>query len=83
MHPRTPASATMGMRFLARLVLWMFVLLVALSNLGVDITALVAGLGIGGIAVALALQNILSDILRLSVHPRRRAVRHRRFSGGG
>ena len=62
MHPRTPASATMGMRFLARLVLWMFVLLVALSNLGVDITALVAGLGIGGIAVALALQNILSDI---------------------
>ena len=30
--------------------------------LGVDITALVAGLGIGGIAVALALQNILGDL---------------------
>jgi small-conductance mechanosensitive channel len=62
MHPRTPASATKGMGFLARLVLWVFVLLVALSNLGVDITALVTGLGIGGIAVALAIQNILSDI---------------------
>jgi small-conductance mechanosensitive channel len=33
-----------------------------LENLGVNITGLVAGLGIGGIAVALALQNILSDL---------------------
>lgn len=36
--------------------------LVALNNLGVDITALIAGLGVGGIAVALALQNILTDL---------------------
>lgn len=36
--------------------------LIALSNLGVDIGALVAGLGIGGIAVALAAQNILGDM---------------------
>jgi len=34
----------------------------ALDQLGVDVTALVAGLGIGGIAVALALQNILGDL---------------------
>jgi len=33
-----------------------------LDNLGVDITALVAGLGIGGIAVALAAQNVLGDL---------------------
>jgi small-conductance mechanosensitive channel len=33
-----------------------------LDNLGVNITGLVAGLGIGGIAVALALQNILGDL---------------------
>jgi small-conductance mechanosensitive channel len=33
-----------------------------LSNAGVDITSLIAGLGIGGIAVALALQNVLSDL---------------------
>jgi small-conductance mechanosensitive channel len=38
------------------------VLLLALDNLGVDITALVAGLGVGGIAVALAVQNVLGDL---------------------
>jgi small-conductance mechanosensitive channel len=37
------------------------VLLAALDNLGVDITALVAGLGVGGIAVGLALQDVLKD----------------------
>lgn len=39
------------------------VVLVALSNVGVDIGALIAGLGVGGIAVALAAQNILGDLL--------------------
>lgn len=48
--------------FVAKLVLWSIVLLVALDNMGVNITGLVAGLGVGGIAVALALQNILSDL---------------------
>jgi small-conductance mechanosensitive channel len=48
--------------FVARLVLWSVILLLALDNLGVDVTALVAGLGVGGIAVALAVQNILSDL---------------------
>jgi small-conductance mechanosensitive channel len=48
--------------FVARLVLWVIVLLLVLDNLGVNITGLVAGLGIGGIAVALALQNILGDL---------------------
>jgi small-conductance mechanosensitive channel len=42
--------------------IWCVVVLLALDNLGVNITALVAGLGIGGIAVALALQNILGDL---------------------
>ena len=37
-------------------------LLLALDNLGIDVTTLIAGLGVGGIAVALALQNILSDL---------------------
>jgi small-conductance mechanosensitive channel len=36
--------------------------LLTLNNFGVDITALIAGLGIGGIAVALAVQNILGDL---------------------
>jgi len=41
---------------------WAVALLFLLSNFGIDITALVAGLGIGGIAIAFALQNVLSDI---------------------
>ena len=49
--------------FVGKIVLWTLILLLALDNLGVDITALVAGLGVGGIAVALALQNILGDLL--------------------
>ena len=49
--------------FVARLILWVIVGLLILDNLGVNITGLVAGLGIGGIAVALAVQNILSDLL--------------------
>ncbi|MCE5212184.1 MAG: mechanosensitive ion channel family protein [Deltaproteobacteria bacterium] len=49
--------------FVARLILWVMVLLLILDNLGVNITGLVAGLGIGGIAVALAVQNILGDLL--------------------
>ena len=48
--------------FVARVLLWSIVLLLILDNLGVDITSLVAGLGIGGIAIALALQNILGDL---------------------
>ncbi|MFH1412523.1 MAG: mechanosensitive ion channel family protein [bacterium] len=47
---------------ISKIILWFFGLLMILSNLGVNITSLIAGLGIGGIAVALALQNILSDL---------------------
>jgi small-conductance mechanosensitive channel len=48
--------------FLGRLVLWTLVLLLVLDNLGVNITALATSLGVGGIAVALAVQNILGDL---------------------
>ncbi|MEM8488583.1 MAG: mechanosensitive ion channel family protein, partial [Bacteroidota bacterium] len=47
---------------LARIALWSILLLAVLDNFGIDVTALVTGLGIGGIAVALAVQNILGDI---------------------
>ncbi|MDK9701038.1 MAG: mechanosensitive ion channel family protein [bacterium] len=47
--------------FVARLGLWSLVLLITLSNLGVNITAIITGLGVGGIAVALASQKILGD----------------------
>jgi small-conductance mechanosensitive channel len=46
----------------AQLLLWAVVVLLALDNLGVNITALVAGLGVGGVAVALAVQTLLSDL---------------------
>lgn len=45
-----------------RIVLWAVVLLSVLANLGVDITAFVASLGIGGIAIALAVQALLGDL---------------------
>ncbi len=48
--------------FLLRMLLWTILVLMVLGNFGVDITALVAGLGVGGVAVALAVQNVLGDI---------------------
>jgi small-conductance mechanosensitive channel len=57
------ASTAYGaLAFVVRFALWVTILLLALDNLGVKVTALVAGLGIGGIAVALALQNVLGDL---------------------
>lgn len=42
--------------------LWVIVIIVALDNLKINVSALITGLGIGGIAVALALQNVLGDM---------------------
>ena len=52
-----------ALAMVTRLVLWVVVFLVALANFGIDITALITGLGIAGIAVALAVQNVLGDLL--------------------
>jgi small-conductance mechanosensitive channel len=64
-HPegngRLSASAGLLSWFL-RTMGWAVILLAVLSNLGVDITAFVASLGVGGIAIALAVQNILGDL---------------------
>lgn len=56
------ATSLTGLIFMSKLLLWSVAVLLILENLGVNITALVAGLGIGGIAVALALQNVLGDL---------------------
>jgi small-conductance mechanosensitive channel len=48
--------------FVAQTLIWSLLCLVALENLGINITALLAGLGVGGVAVALALQNVLGDL---------------------
>lgn len=47
---------------IAKGILWVIGILLILSNVGVNVTSLIAGLGIGGVAIALALQNILSDL---------------------
>ena len=49
--------------FAAGLVIWGVAFLLALDNLGVEIKPLLAGLGIGGIALALAVQAVLADLL--------------------
>ncbi|HUP91325.1 MAG TPA: mechanosensitive ion channel family protein [Solimonas sp.] len=69
-HSRNPALAAQSaaapgigaMGMLVELLAWTVIALLALDNLGINITALVAGLGIGGIALALAAQNILGDL---------------------
>ncbi|WP_374711374.1 mechanosensitive ion channel family protein [Symbiobacterium terraclitae] len=48
--------------FLGRLILISCLLLLTLQNMGVEIDALLAGLGIGGVAVALSVQNVLGDL---------------------
>ena len=56
------ASRLAVLGFILRLALWSLVLLVILDGLGCNITTLLASLGIGGIAVALAVQNVLGDL---------------------
>jgi small-conductance mechanosensitive channel len=59
-----PSAASMVnvFSFVVYLAVWSGVVLMALDNLGFDITALIASLGIGGVAIALALQNVLGDL---------------------
>lgn len=60
----SPGGATglFAIGLVARMVIWTLVILLALDNIGVNVTTLVASLGIGGVAVALAVQNILGDL---------------------
>jgi len=68
-YSRRRASGDVGTRttiqavgYAGRFVLWMLLLITALQNFGINVTALVTGLGVGGIAIALAVQNILGDL---------------------
>jgi small-conductance mechanosensitive channel len=54
---------------ISKMILWSVVILLIFSNLGYDTSALLTGLGIGGIAIALALQTVLSDVFAyFSIH---------------
>jgi len=62
-----PGASTLGnamalIRVLVNVVVFAIALIVILDNLGVNVTALIAGLGIGGIAIGLAAQGIFSDL---------------------
>jgi small-conductance mechanosensitive channel len=59
---RASVVTTTLLAYLIRTVIWVVTLLAILDNLGVNITALVTSLGIGGVAVALAVQTVLSDL---------------------
>lgn len=60
-RPINPVLAGM-LSWAAQLLVWAVLLLFFLSNVGVNVNAFVASLGIGGVAVALALQSILGDL---------------------
>ena len=57
------SSAIGIIRLLVTIVLFAIALVMVLSNLGVNVTGLVAGLGVGGIAIGLAAQGIFGDLL--------------------
>jgi small-conductance mechanosensitive channel len=68
-YSRQRAAGDVGTRttiqalgYAGRFVLWALLVVTALQNFGINVTALVTGLGIGGIAIALAVQNILGDL---------------------
>src|SRR5690606_10291090 len=56
------ATSITAIGFLAKLVLWAIVVVLVLQNLGIEVAPLIAGLGVGGIALALASQHILGDL---------------------
>jgi small-conductance mechanosensitive channel len=58
----TLGNASGIIRVLVSIALFALAIIVILDNLGVNVTALVAGLGIGGIAIGLAAQGIFSDL---------------------
>ena len=68
-YTRRRATGDVGTRttiqavgYASRFVLWALLVVTALQNFGINVTALITGLGIGGVAIALALQNILGDL---------------------
>jgi small-conductance mechanosensitive channel len=56
-----------GLMILINIIIWLLGLVFLVDNLGYDVTTIITGLGIGGIAVALAAQNILGDLFNYFV----------------
>jgi small-conductance mechanosensitive channel len=64
LHTRDGSSITTfkAIGVVTRLTVWIILGVIALSQMGIEIKPLLTGLGIGGLAVALAVQNILGDL---------------------
>ncbi len=58
----TAVTTMSAMSFMIKAGVWIFLALLVMENAGLNVSALVTGLGIGGIAVALAVQHILVDL---------------------
>lgn len=56
-----------GVMLIINMAIWAVGLVFLFDNLGYDVTAIITGLGIGGIAIALAAQNILGDLFNYFV----------------
>lgn len=56
-----------GIILIMNVMIWILGLVFMFGNLGYDVTAIIAGMGIGGIAIALAAQNILGDLFNYFV----------------
>jgi small-conductance mechanosensitive channel len=48
---------------IAKVALWVMAVILVLSNFGYNVTSLIAGLGIGGLAIAMASQQVLSELI--------------------
>jgi len=58
----TKQKQVRGILIIAKSLIWIMGIVFLLDNMGYDITTIIAGLGIGGIAIALAAQTILGDL---------------------
>ncbi len=62
-EPAAQATSLNALRLVAKIALWTIIILLILENLtGIEVNSLIASLGVTGVAVALAVQNILSDL---------------------
>ncbi|RZJ35446.1 MAG: mechanosensitive ion channel family protein [Flavobacterium sp.] len=58
----TKEKQAAGLIIVANIIIWMLGIIFLIDNLGYNVTTLIAGLGVGGIAIALAAQAVLGDL---------------------
>jgi small-conductance mechanosensitive channel len=66
-HGEEKVNQLGGLMIVINIIIWILGLVFLFDNLGYNVTTIITGLGIGGIAVALAAQNILGDLFNYFV----------------